>query len=46
MNAELLIKILEKIPGDYEIVFMKEDIEHGIDDRVEVDFSNEKLILK
>ena len=42
MKAETLLKILEKIPGEYEVKFRSEHLQG----KVEVDIINKKLILK
>ena len=46
ITAEVLLSILEKVPGDYEIVFDDGDIEHFVQDKVELDVSGKKIILK
>lgn len=42
MNVETLKKILEKIPDDYEILY----IDQRIKNTFQVDVDNEKLILE
>lgn len=46
MNAATLKEILDHIPGEYEIEFINKNIPYPISDKVEIDVSNQKLILK
>ena len=46
MNVECLIRILEKIPGDYNVLVKHADFEIPLKDIVEVDISKKKLVLK
>lgn len=42
INAEVLMKILENVPGDFEIFYN----EIPIEDTVEISVSGKKIILK
>lgn len=46
MNVESLMKVLEKVPDDYEIFFKIDNIEMALKDVIEVDVSEKKLTLK
>lgn len=46
ISVDVLREILDKVPGDFEVEYMKDDISHPISDRVEVDVSGKKIILK
>lgn len=46
LNISNLKKIIEKVPEDYEIEFEGRDGTHKISDRIEIDVSGKKLILK
>lgn len=46
MNVESLMKVLEKVPDDYEIFFKIDNIEMSLKDVVEVDIAHGKLFLK
>ena len=46
MNVECLIRILEKIPGDYNVLVKHADFEIPLKHVVEVDVQEKKLVLK
>ena len=46
MTIEVLRKIIEHIPDEYTVEFSNGKSSTPIDDRIEVDVSLEKLILK
>lgn len=46
ITVDVLKEILDRVPGDFEVEYMKDDISHPISDRVEVDISCKKIILK
>ena len=46
ITAEVLLSILEKVPGDYEIVFNNNGVEQFVQDKIELDVSGKKIILK
>ena len=46
ITIEVLKKIIEHIPNDYEVQFDNGKNKCSIDDKVEIDVSLEKLILK
>ena len=46
ITIEVLKKIIEHIPDDYEVQFDDGKNKCSIDDKVEIDVSLEKLILK
>lgn len=46
MNVKTLQKILEKVPGDFEVYFRIDDLNCPVHDSFEVDLADEKLILK
>ena len=46
MNVECLIRILEKIPGDYNVLVKHADFEIPLKRVVEVDVQEKKLVLK
>ena len=46
MTVEVLKKVLDHIPDDYEITFNDKGIEHIVQDKVEIDVSGKKLVLK
>ena len=46
ITIEVLKKIIEHIPEDYTVEFDNGKNKYSIDDKVEIDVSLEKLILK
>lgn len=46
LTIENLLKVIENVPGDYSVEYVNEGISHPICDRIEVDLSNERLVLK
>lgn len=46
MTIEVLKKIIERIPDNYTVEFDNGKTSSPIDDRIEIDVSLEKLILK
>ena len=46
LDIETLKKIIDRIPEDYEIEFNDRNSTHKISDKIEVDVSEKKLILK
>ena len=48
MNAERLKEILDKTPGQYEILFYDpvKKVTIPVKDKIEIDIENQKLILK
>ena len=46
ITIEVLKKIIEHIPDDYEVQFNDGKNKYSIDDKIEIDVSLEKLILK
>jgi len=46
LTIEVLKKIIEHIPEDYTVEFDNGKNKYSIDDKVEIDVSMEKLILK
>ena len=46
LTIEVLKKIIENIPKDYVVEFDNKKTTFPIDDKVEIDISNKRLILK
>ena len=46
LDIATLKKIIEKVPEDFEVEFDDRDTTHKISDKVEIDVSDKKLILK
>ena len=46
LSIEVLKKIVENIPEDYTLEFDNGKTVYGVDDKVEIDVSLKKLILK
>lgn len=46
ISVDVLKEILDKVPGDYEVEFVKDGISFPVQDRVEVDVSGRKILLK
>lgn len=46
LSIEVLKKIVENIPDDYTIEFDNGKTAYNVDDKVEIDVSLKKLILK
>lgn len=46
LEISVLKEIIEKVPEDFEIEFNDRDTTHQISDKVEIDVSGKKLILK
>ena len=46
LTIEVLKKIIEHIPDDYEVEFDNGKNKYSIDNKVEIDVGLEKLILK
>ena len=47
LNVEVLCKIIENLPEDFTVEYMSNDgIVHYVSDKVEVDISQKKLVLK
>ena len=47
LTVEDLKKFIDSLPGDYDIEYVDQEGNlHPISDKIEVDLSNEKLILK
>jgi len=45
-TVEVLRQILEKVPDDFEVAFIDEDILRTVSDKVEIDVSGKMIILK
>lgn len=46
MKAEMLMKILERVPGDYDVEIMNNNLVSPVSDKVEIDVEKGKIILK
>ena len=46
LTVEILKKLIENIPGNYTVEYSTEKTISPIGDKVEIDISGEKLILK
>ena len=46
LDIATLKEIIEKVPEDFDIEFNDRNITHQISDKVEIDVSGKKLILK
>ena len=46
LEISVLKEIIEKVPEDFEVEFDDRDTIHQISDKVEIDVSGKKLILK
>ena len=46
ITVDVLSEILDKVPGDYEVEFVKDGISYPVLDKVEVDVSGKKFVLK
>ena len=46
LTIENLQDFIDKLPTDYTVEYVEDGISHPISDRLEVDLSGEKLILK
>lgn len=46
ISVDVLKEILDNVPGDYEVEFVKDGISFPVQDRVEVDVSGRKILLK
>lgn len=47
ITVDVMKEILDKVPGDFEIVFVGNDgITHPISDKFEVDVSGQRILLK
>lgn len=46
ITVDVLKEILDKVPGDFEVEFFRDDISYPICDRIEVDVSGRRIILK
>ena len=46
LEISVLKEIIEKVPEDFEVEFNDLDTTHQISDKVEIDVSGKKLILK
>lgn len=44
--AEVMKNILDNVPGDYELEFYEDGISYPISDKVEIDVSGKRIILK
>ena len=46
LEISVLKEIIEKVPEDFDLEFDDRNITHQIPDKVEIDVSGKKLILK